>query len=310
MQLFVPVPISCYDVLMRLGAFELNEPLPDLNEPHAFAILRPWIDVGNVGSLTLSHLESHFEAVELGKLVRPGNFFDFTRYRPTIYLNEDRRELAIPNATILRANTAGKNDFLFLRLLEPHMLAETYVDSVLKLFTRFGVKRYCLFGSMLDMVPYTRPFLITGRGSNMMLRNKMEAANVWSSDYVGPTSITMLISQKAAEMGIETISLIVHLPNYLTLDEDFRGMTALVQALAPFYDFPAAQEDLNKAKEQADSVSDTAEQMMQQEPRYRDILRHMEASYDSRVNRTKYQTKLTPELERLLQDLGRGFNPG
>ena len=32
---------------MRLRAFEIDEPLPELNEPHALAILKPWVDVEN-----------------------------------------------------------------------------------------------------------------------------------------------------------------------------------------------------------------------------------------------------------------------
>ncbi len=70
---------------MRVGAFELNEPVPELREPHALTMLRPWVDVGSVGSLVLLWLESLFQAKDLARLVRPGNFFDFTRYRPIIH---------------------------------------------------------------------------------------------------------------------------------------------------------------------------------------------------------------------------------
>ena len=47
---------------MRIGAFEINDPIPDLNEPYVFAILCPWIDMNNVGSLTLNGLETQFGA--------------------------------------------------------------------------------------------------------------------------------------------------------------------------------------------------------------------------------------------------------
>jgi len=295
---------------MRLGAFELSESVPELREPHALAILRPWIDVGNVGTLTLSRFESQLKALELGRLARPGNFFDFTRYRPTIYLKEGRRELEIPNTTIAYAKLDGRNDFLFLRLLEPHMLAETYIDSILKLFKRFGVKRYCLLGAMYDMVPHTRPLLVTGTGSNLKLQSEVETAKVLPSEYVGPTTIALLLSQNASQMGIETLSLIVHLPQYFGLENDHRGQTTLMQILNSLYGFPVAQDDLDTANKQADSVSQMAEQMMQQEPSYRAILKYLEDNYDSRVNKTKDESKLSPELEQLLQDLSRRFSQG
>ena len=49
---------------------------------------------------------------------------------------------------------------------------------------------------------------------------------------------------------------------------------------------------------------------MQQEPRYRPILKHLESLYDSRVNNTKQESHLSPELEQLLQDLSRRFTGG
>jgi hypothetical protein len=61
------------------------------------------------------------------------------------------------------------------------MLAETYVDSVFHLLQSFGVKRYCLVGSMYDMVPHTRPLMVTGSGSNIRLQNELEVAKVISS---------------------------------------------------------------------------------------------------------------------------------
>jgi hypothetical protein len=129
---------------VRIGAFEINDPIPDLNEPYLFAILRPWIDVNNVGSLTLNGLETQFGAKELGKLARPGQFYDFTRYRPTLYFEEGIRRISIPNTTLRYARREGGNDLLFLRLLEPHALAEVYVHSVLRLLKALKVKKYCL----------------------------------------------------------------------------------------------------------------------------------------------------------------------
>ena len=57
---------------MKVGAFELNDPVPELRQAQAFTMLSPWIDVGEVGSATLQLLEAHFKATELGKLRRPG----------------------------------------------------------------------------------------------------------------------------------------------------------------------------------------------------------------------------------------------
>ena len=106
----------CYYIVMRIGAFEFEEPLPDLYQPHALVVLRPWIDVSNVGSTTLGLLEEHLGAEPLGKLARPGNFFDFTRYRPTTRFAEGQSKVEIPNSFIRYAKQESGNDFLFLHL--------------------------------------------------------------------------------------------------------------------------------------------------------------------------------------------------
>ena len=102
---------------MQIGAFELNEPLPELREPHVFAMVRPWVDVGSVGTLTLNRLERFMGSKELGRLSRPGTFFDFTRYRPNMRLVDGKREVKIPNSIIRYAQTENGHDFLFFHLL-------------------------------------------------------------------------------------------------------------------------------------------------------------------------------------------------
>ena len=145
---------------MKIGAFELSGPIPELHEPYAFAVLKPWIDVNSVGTLVLNELENQFDATDLATFAKPGNFFDFTRYRPTLYLEGTIRKVSVPNVTIRYAKREGGNDMLFLHLLEPHAQSEVYIDSVLKLLTTLGVKKYVLLGSMYDVVPHTRPLIV------------------------------------------------------------------------------------------------------------------------------------------------------
>jgi predicted ATP-grasp superfamily ATP-dependent carboligase len=257
--------------------------------------------------LVLSNIESHVNAMALAKLDKPGTFFDFTRYRPTLYVKEGRREIDVPNVTINYSKMGKGHDFLFLRLLEPHILAEDYIDSVLQVFKRFGVKRYCLVGAMYDMIPYTRPILVSGTASNTELQNQLKAAHVISSDYQGPTTIAYLINQQAVQMGIETISLVVHLPRYFMVENDYRGMIRLMEVLNSLYAFPIARENIELAKQQEEQARQIAEQMIADEPRLKLILNQLEANYDSRVGEDLAHTQLSPEVEKFLQDLDKRF---
>jgi hypothetical protein len=190
---------------MRIGAFELSDPVPELRQPHALAMLRPWIDAGSVGALTIVGLENYFGAKQLGKLARPGNFIDFTRYRPTAYFREGHREFFIPNSTISYAKRETGHDFLFLRLLEPHMLGKLYVSSLLQLLKKFEVKRYCLLGSMYDMVPHTKKLLVSGGAIGEKAEQDLAKARILPSDYQGSSTITFLITQRISQLGIEAL---------------------------------------------------------------------------------------------------------
>ena len=255
----------------------------------------------------MSCLEAYLGSKELARLVRPGNFFDFTRYRPTLNRKEDKSEVYVPNTIITYGRQSGGHDFVFLRLLEPHMMAEAYIDSVVELLKTFGVKRYSLIGSMYEMVPYTRPLLVTGTASNPGLQNELAVVNTKHSDYQGPTTILSLIGQRALQLGIETCNMIVHLPSYFMMEEDYRGEKRLMEVISSLYGFAMPREDKEKADQQEEQIRLIAEQIIEQEPRLGLILKQLEANYDSRIKEDKEETRLSPEVEKFLQDLDRRF---
>ena len=298
---------------MRIGAFEISEPVPELREPHAIAMIRPWVDVGSVGTLTLKELEQHFGARELGKLVRPGTFFDFTRYRPTVRLVGGQREMTYPNSAVTYAQPENGPDLLFLHLLEPHAMAEDYVDSIVELFKHFGVSVYCRLGAMYDSVPHTRPIVVTGNPGPIQPRSGVSPLiQQRQSQYEGPTTIMNLLTDEAPRMGIETMSFMVHLPHYAQLDEDFAGTARMLEVLSAYYDVPASLAPTDKGQLQYAEV-DAA---VQQRPEVKMLVARLEAYYDSRYDSPRSDdreseadgpTTLSPEIERFLKDLDLGL---
>jgi len=282
---------------MRIGAFEVNEPIPELREPHVLASLRPWIDVNNVASLILDGLETQFGAKELARLARPGNFFDFTRYRPTLYFDGGIRRVKIPNTVLSYAKREKGNDFLFLRLLEPHSLAEVYVDSVLHLLRALKVKRYCLLGSMYDAVPHTKPLIVSGRAAGRGAEQDLKKAGVHPSNYQGPTTITYLIAQRAPELGMETILFVVSLPQYVSVDEDYLGKVRLMEILNLLYDIPIDQKDFERAARQRSLIN----QKVETTPELKKVLPHLESIYGLRTARKQVDglPGLSPEIEEI-----------
>jgi predicted ATP-grasp superfamily ATP-dependent carboligase len=289
---------------MMTGAFMLTEPVPELHEPHAFAVLRPWIDVGGAGSLAIEVVEAHFGAHQLGQLLKPGVFYDFTRYRPHVYSVEGRRVIDIPNTNISYAKRPGMNDMVFIQLREPHMFGEFYSTSVVKVLRRLGVTRYILLGAMYDSVPHTRPLIVSGSATGAG-RELLESIGVQPSNYEGPGTITHLIAQEASQYGIETASLVVHLPQYTQFDEDYTAQLRLLELLCAIYDFPVDLELISKqAQEQYREVSVVVER----EPQLKKVVRRLEQYYESQNSKPSQESpKLSPEIEKFLNDINKGF---
>ena len=283
---------------MRLGAFEVKEPVPELNAPYVFAILHPWIDVNGVGTLVLNELETRFGAKELAELARPGQFFDFTRYRPTLYLEEGIRKVSIPNVSLRYAKREEGNDLLFLRLLEPHAFSEVYVDSVLRLLKALNAKKYVLLGSMYDAVPHTRPILVNGGAAGKEAEQDLKKSGALQSRYQGPTTITLMITQKAPELGIGAIWFILSLPQYVVLEEDYLGKVRLMEILNLLYHIPLDKVDFERALEQRRLIG----QKVERSPELKNLLPQLEAAYDLRVKSKEGEgrSQLSSEIEEIL----------
>ena len=297
---------------MRIGAFEITEPIPELRDPHAFAMVRPWVDVGSVGTLTLTRLEHYLGSKELGRLVRPGEFFDFTRYRPTLRLVQGRREVTIPNSAIKFAKTENGPDYLFLHLMEPHSNSEDYTDSILEVIKHFGVKRYCRLGAMYDAVPHTRPLLVTGVLGSVPQIKPVPNFKIRRSSYQGPTTIMNLVAEGIEGLQIESMNFMVHLPQYLQLEEDYSGASRMLEVLSSFYDIiPSDLAPVRRGQRQYRELSAAVERNTE----LKALIQQMEAYYDAQLDSEESPTeagppvpKLSPEIETFLSELGQRFD--
>jgi len=302
--------------VMKVGAFEISEPVPELRDPHALVMIRPWVDVGSVGTLTLARLERHFGAKDLGKLARPGTFFDFTRYRPTVRNVEGGgRETTFPNSHIRYAQPETGPNLLFMHLLEPHAMAEDYIDSIVELLRQFHVSVYCRLGAMYDSVPHTRPIVVTGNTGAIQPRPGAAPplAQQGGSTYEGPTTIMNLVTDAVTKMGAATMNLMAHLPHYAQLEEDHAGTARMLQVLSAFYDFPSNVAPSRRGERQYQELSGAVDR----DPSIKSLVARLEAHYDATYEqpeqggqqRTSDQpsVELSSEIERFLKGLDQGL---
>jgi hypothetical protein len=159
---------------------------------------------------------------------------------------------------------------------------------------------------MYDVVPHTRPLIVNGGaiGRETMIDLKRSEAQL--SHYQGPTSITTLITQKASEVGTETIWFIVSLPQYVALEDDYIGKVRLMEILNLLYNIPIDKKDFEKAAEQRGIINNKVEKT----PELKNILPQLETLYEVRIKREdgEKRPKLSPEVEEILwRIMGKDF---
>ena len=270
-------PHIWHDRAMRISEFDLREPVPDLNRPIAVAMLRPWIDVGRVGTLALNTLQRHLSARELGRLAEPGKFFDFTRYRPRMRTVNKQRVFTTPNTIIHHAHDdATKQDYLFLHIREPHAFGEVYCHAISDVLNHFDVQEYCRVGGMYDSVPHTRPLLVTGTMTDEQSAKAQGLVSQRRNTYQGPTSIVNMVAELVTGNHVPTTSLMAHLPQYMQLDEDHMGSSRIVEILCAMYDFPQSLSDRTRGQRQYEDI----DKAVANNSEVRSLIGRLESYYD------------------------------
>ncbi len=295
---------------MRIGAFEVVEPVPELADACAIAMLKPWVDVGRVGTLVLARIEQHVDAKGLATLDRPGTFFDFTRYRPQMSIAGGKRRFSTPNSEArFGHDDDGDRDYLFLHLREPHAMAEEYVESVVELALRFGVVEYYRVGGMYDTVPHSRPLLVTGN----LPDDKADAAkglmSTWGRPYQGPTSIVNLVGEALEEAGVQTSSLMAHLPQYVQLDEDHMGAARLLDVLCAVCGLPRSLADATRGSQQYMEIN----RAVAQNKDLPKLIAQLETYYDRMTagpEERREDPSFSPEVEEFLKYVGERLDGG
>ena len=250
--------------------------------------------------MSLERIQRHLGCAEIGRLERPGHFYDFTRYRPESYLKDSRRELIIPNTTIRYTRREQEQDFIYLNMMEPHGEAEEYIDSIIDLLKFFGVKSYSLIGGMPGTVPHTRELPISTWGDSLEPQSDSPFAQALYNTYEGMSSITELVQHRAMKLGIESETYLVHLPGYLKPKEDFVGVTRLMEILCDRFDLPETLIDSDKGKRQYAALQEEVDKV----PGGSYMVSQLEEQYDRwKAEQMETLTPLSSEVERFLQQL-------
>ena len=131
-----------------------------------------------------------------------------------------------------------------------------------------------------------------------------------ASKYQGPTSIVNLVTESLQDEEVVNSSLMVHIPQYVQLDEDHMGAARLVEVLCAMYGFPTTLADTTRGSLQYQEI-DKAVENNEQVARF---VKQLESAYDKIREATAEGTtegaELSPEVEDFLRQMGQRLDDG
>jgi hypothetical protein len=156
-------------------------------------------------------------------------------------------------------------------------------------------------------VPHTRPPIISGSASDDALQERLRqlGVRVGTGTYQGPTSILSLVTNEVQQLGIDTLTVMLQLPGYLQVEPYYRGLNALLELLSGLYDLSLNTDAVRQKMERQGASLDES---VQQDPHVQDMVRELEATYDSEPGSSAPEEDsptLSPELDQFLHDVER-----
>jgi proteasome assembly chaperone (PAC2) family protein len=303
------------DISNLLTDFKLN--LPDVKgrSVHAISAHVGWLNWGSVGKEVFNELVEHFDAEKIGELARPGDFYNFISYREyshTYIDSEGVRYAELPNSKVYYVRReAPLSDLVLLYLLEPTQFAEIFVDRVVAMLKKLNVSRYEVAGAMGSPVPHTRPIRVTGRSNSPELTKTLREIGVRASaggGYRGPTSIFNSISSTLQNEAVTTVSLIAHMPTYLSLEEpDSNGVYSILDIVSKLEEIEIPLDTIESTgRRQYESVS--REVMKSQSISV--LAKELEEMYDreEEISEREPKTRISPHIQKAIdEDIDKAF---
>ncbi len=297
------------DISDLLTDFKLDLPDVEGRSVHVVSAHLGWLNWGEVGKEVFNELVKHFDAEKIGELARPGDFYNFITYREYSHTHIDSqgvRYAELPNAKVYYVRREEPlSDLVLLYLLEPTQFAEIFVDRVVAMLKKLNVVRYQVVGAMGSPVPHTRPIRVTGRSSSPELTSRLRETGVRATaggGYRGPTSIFNSISSTLQNEGVTTVSLIAHMPTYLSLEEpDSNGVFSILDIVSELetIDIPLGT-IASTGRKQYENVS---EEVMRSES-VSELTRELEEIYDQEEadSEAETETRLPPDIQQAIDE--------
>jgi proteasome assembly chaperone (PAC2) family protein len=221
------------------------EHVPTLRDPLFIAGFEGWGNALNMSKGMADYLIEKLHARSFGR-INPDLFYRFDENRPVVDIQDGLlKELTHPGGFFYATDQGfGARDLIILSAIEPSLRWFQFVDAILTLCQRTGVRRIINLGSMYDNVLHTDT-IISALASSQELLAMLREEKVISVNYKGPSAIHSSLLMEAQKRGFECVSLWCHCPYYLQGTMHFGLLSRLASLLSSLGGFELDTQELD-----------------------------------------------------------------
>lgn len=249
-----------------------------LRSPVLLAAFAGWNDAGQAATYALSSLLKLWAPLRCAH-IDPEEFFVFTETRPTITLSPSKERTLHwpPNYVFAHRLPEAERDVMLLLGTEPQLKWRTFCRTIVALARRYEASSLITLGGLLADVPHTMEPRLTGFATSPELRARLDALDVGTSSYQGPTGIVGTLYDAWAATKLPSLTLWVNVPHYISASPNPHAALALLRRMASLLDLPLPLESL---QEQAEAFSAQINEALQENPEAMEYVRQLEQHFD------------------------------
>ncbi|MBT8228337.1 MAG: PAC2 family protein [Dactylosporangium sp.] len=268
--------------------YEFAEGLPTLDRPVLVQALTGFVDAGHVGRIALDHLvadtESHTIAVfDIDQL------FDYRTRRPAMVFHTDRWEhYEAPRLALRVLHDAGGTPYLLLSGPEPDLQWERFVEAVITIVERLGVRLTIGLNAIPMAVPHTRPIGVTAHATHQDL---IEGNEPWAQRIQVPGSVGNLLEYRLGQRGRDALGFVVHVPHYLAQSEYPAAAERVLRSIAESSGLVLPVDALHAA---SSMVNTKVDQQVAQAEEATTLVRALEQQYDAQTHQAPPSASAAP----------------
>ena len=276
---------------------------PVLNAPVLVVAMEGWVDAGLGAANAVAALAEHPPATDLVTF-DSDHFLDLRARRPMVRIVDGvTTELEWPRTQLRHGHDQAGADMLFLVGPEPDYHWRGFVDAVVQLCLRHGVRLVVGLGAFPAAAPHTRPVRLAATappGSAELLAQ----VGVVQGELEVPAGVLSALEVALGDAAVPTISLWARVPHYVSAMPFPMASVALVDGLAAM---SGLQLDTAALRAAGDHARSQVDELIAGNPEHVAMVTKLEELIDSSegnalgLQEVPSADELAAELERFLR---------